>query len=275
MPDSDFDKQVANYVYRDAEGRKVFDRPKFTKDDGSKEVFYRHSAGDDWINPRSDRFYVKHQICRADKDRKLKWGDSDIPDPVRWPVSTPRIYWWTKPSICEACRGLGAAGVDIADGLLYLLPDVLDAVAAGTEDIWWCEGESDAQALERSCGVVATAHHQGAGKATLRQAEWLRGHARRVILGMDMDRPGVGCVIRRFDLLRKVGVPLEQIAVVQPHRDLTNGGEVTATKGVDLKDHLEAGMNLAEVNIIRDLRPLRAIAETVSPKTYRDYTKNS
>ena len=141
-----------------------------------------------------------------------------------------------------------------ADSYLYNVPELLQAKESGA-DIWWCEGEKDADRLEEE-DVTTTSHHGGAGHINAAQAEWFRGHTGRVILLMDLDEdgptganPGAYDVIRRYDLLLAVGITREQIRVAAPK------------VGKDIYDHLVAGRTLDELVWVTDLRPLRDKAE--------------
>jgi hypothetical protein len=178
---------------------------------------------------------------------------------LRWrfdpPTPRPKDFsyrWWPTPyrQIHEKREG--------ADDLIYRLPAVLAAQEAG-ETIWWTEGERDADGLS-AVGVVATSHHGGAGKTTPEQAGWFRGHRGLVVLLYDLDRdderggnPGAFDVIRRYRLLREVGIPRDQIAVGH------------ARAGKDVSDHLAAGHSVDELVWLRDLTGLfRKAARTTS-----------
>lgn len=137
-----------------------------------------------------------------------------------------------------------------ADRYLYRMADVMRAIRDG-DDIWWCEGESDANAVGDE-GQYATSHHGGAGKATVAQAEWFRGHKGQVVLPFDRDsddkRGGnVGAldVVRRYDLLRSVGLESRQLVVVSP------------LVGKDMQDHITDGCDIDEVLLFPDIQPLR------------------
>lgn len=159
-----------------------------------------------------------------------------------WAPVEPHGWAW------EWCKPPGA------DGYLYHLPDLLGAKASG-DDIWWCEGEKDADRLEEE-DVITTSHHGGAGKVTARQAEWFRGHPGRVILLYDRDEdgptganPGAYDVVRRYDMLRAVGIPSERIGVAGP------------AVGKDIFDHLNAGQPLDAIEWVADLDPFREKAK--------------
>lgn len=72
--------------------------------------------------------------------------------------------------------------------LVYRLPELRSAIAAGEELACVVEGEKDADTL-RALGFVATCNPNGAGKWTDAHGEHLRG-VRRVAIFADNDRPG-------------------------------------------------------------------------------------
>ena len=94
-----------------------------------------------------------------------------------------------------------------ADMLVYRLPEVREGIAEG-QTVHWCEGEKDADALA-GIGIVATSHHQGAGRAHPLQASSI-SDARRIRLWVDKDpeHPEVGAydAWRRFTLLVDAGM---------------------------------------------------------------------
>jgi Toprim domain-containing protein len=117
-----------------------------------------------------------------------------------------------------------------ADWYLYRLDVIYPLIARSeSEPIYWCEGEKDADALA-DLSVASTTHHQGAGKATLQQASWLK-RARRVVLVADLDDAGAYDAARRHDLLLEAGCKGE-ISIVR------------AQEGNDAADHLAAGYRL-------------------------------
>jgi len=140
----------------------------------------------------------------------------------------------------------------LADNYIYRMPQVLQAKDEGT-DIWWTEGESDADSLWNEFGIIATSHHGGAGKVSRTQASWLRGHRGRIILAYDLDQDtphggnvGAFDLILRYDLLRAVGVSERQIYVVH------------AREGKDIRDHIDKGWHPLKAVPVKDLTPLRA-----------------
>lgn len=144
-----------------------------------------------------------------------------------------------------------------ADRYLYHLRELLRAKASGA-DVWWTEGEKDADRLEEELegDDCTVSHHQAAGNSTPEQAEWFRDHNGYVVLLMDMDQdneyganPGAFDVIRRYDQLREVGLPKERLRVAAP------------AVGKDVHDHLSAGLGLSDLVAVTDLRPLREKAK--------------
>jgi hypothetical protein len=169
--------------------------------------------------------------------RKKRYG-------YRYPIdhseATGRVYAWEYRKH------------PLADTLLYRLPHLL---ANRRADLRWTEGERDCEALVESFGVLATSHHGGAGKATPKQAEWLRGRKGRIFLVADRDPAGTYDVVRRYDLLRAVGIPKKRLRIVWP---------VPAFKGADARDHIEAGFGLDDFVPVKIDR-LREEAATVIP----------
>lgn len=136
-----------------------------------------------------------------------------------------------------------------ADNYLWRVPSIL---ANPNDEWWWTEGEKDAKALYEA-GVEATSHHGGAGHTTLAQARWL-AQARRVVLVVDRDVNGAYCALRRYRLLRKVGLTPRQIRFVH------------AAVGKDAADHLAAGWHLEDFLRAR-LVIVKKLAAEYSPTT--------
>jgi hypothetical protein len=119
-----------------------------------------------------------------------------------------------------------------ADYYLYRL-DALWSVRAACArmDVYWCEGEKDADRLAAGgrlgIPVDTTSHHQGAGNATAQQAKWLLS-AGRVFLVADADEPGAYDAAVRYDLLVDAGFKGE-LSIVR------------AREGKDAADHCDAG----------------------------------
>jgi hypothetical protein len=145
------------------------------------------------------------------------------------PPKTKRIneQWW--------CYGKPA----IADGLLWNMPAVVEAIKAG-KPIHWCAGEKDAIRLQRELppGHVATSVHQGEGHGGATKEQFaLFGECRsKIYLYADCDhreKPGKYTgwrdAIDRYDGLLKVGIGEDQLRVRLPK------------SGNDVYDHFEAG----------------------------------
>lgn len=180
---------------------------------------------------------------------------------VRWrldpPVPRPKTftYRWR--------RGPGCAWVpqkpDCADRYVYRLPQLLTSLSS-TDCIWWPEGEGCATAL-CSVGAVATSHHQGAGKVTVAQARWFKGYRGTVILVADRDLPGAADAVRRYDLLRHVGIPSSRLRLV------VAADEVHETPGTDAADHLAAGLSLDDFRAV-PIKTARRYAARAQPAHY-------
>lgn len=118
--------------------------------------------------------------------------------------------------------------------VLYALPDVLAAVAAG-EPVYVAEGEKDADALARA-GVTATTWTEGAWKPDQRPkwrpayTETLRGA--HVVIVRDRDETGRHTAATIAALLEPVAA---SVAVVEP------------TQGKDAADHLAAGLTVGDL----------------------------
>lgn len=165
--------------------------------------------------------FLDHQGALLFQKVRFRALSPDAPRPKTFRYWTPSAY-----------GGIGAPGKpDIADSIIYNLPDVLAAIAAD-ETVHSTEGEADADELT-ALGYTATSHHQGAGHFTPEQAAWLRG-AQRVVLWADRDIPGAYDVWRRWQLLLAAGVPEEGLVIV------------VARTGKDARDHLNAGHTVSD-----------------------------
>jgi hypothetical protein len=135
---------------------------------------------------------------------------------------------------------------------LYRLPQVLEAVAAGTT-VFVCEGEKDVHSLERA-GEVATTNPGGAGKWRPEHAMTLDGAAEVVVVS-DADEPGRAHALAVADSLTgRVG----KLLVVEP------------AHGKDVSEHLGAGRTVDELTVSYDsddtpLSPSAASAIVQSP----------
>jgi hypothetical protein len=111
--------------------------------------------------------------------------------------------------------------------LLYRLPEVLAAVAAG-DDVYIVEGEKDADAMA-AAGAVATCNSGGAGKFRHETARYLAGGS--LVIVRDRDEAGHQ---HARDVFRKVKPLAKSVRVVDPRA------------GKDAADHLAAGLGVAD-----------------------------
>ena len=88
---------------------------------------------------------------------------------VRWRLDPPlngrtkeiKYRWRYDSNHAWVYRMAQMPDWDVHRHLIYNLPTILEEVARGG-DIWWTEGEKDANALIE-LGIAATTHHGGAG----------------------------------------------------------------------------------------------------------------
>jgi 5S rRNA maturation endonuclease (ribonuclease M5) len=116
--------------------------------------------------------------------------------------------------------------------VVYRLPDVLEAAAAGGE-IFVVEGEKDVEALERA-GYTATCNPMGAGKWDDTYTRFLKG-ARRVLVVADKDEPGRAHATAVGGSLERAGIPYTVWE---------------AAVGKDAADHLGAGKTVEEFEVV-------------------------
>lgn len=136
-------------------------------------------------------------------------------------------------------------GIGPHNDVMYQEP-VLSAALSRGVDVLWVEGEKDADSALAAWNIPATSHYQGGAGAILQQAAKLAyaiTSGSNIGLVMDRDRVGVQVAWHHARLLRKVGVPYQQIVflAVRP-RDLH----------ADLSDHIAAGYgpdDLLEVSV--------------------------
>lgn len=121
--------------------------------------------------------------------------------------------------------------------VLYRLPSVLEAVKNGTT-IYCVEGEADVGSLV-DLGKIATCNPMGAGKWKPEYTDSLAG-ARSVIIVADKDKPGRDhAKTIRDSLVGKVG----KVWIVE------------AKEGKDVSDHLAAGYQLGDLELVSDNAP--------------------
>jgi len=147
-------------------------------------------------------------------------------------------YWAPK---------VGDDALEFAEKALYHLDEVLWALR-DSEPVLWAEGEKDADAI-RGCGGVATTHWQGAGHATIWQAQWFASGSSPITLVADCDEPGAWCAVSRYDLLRSAGVERSQLRIVAPPKPYKDAAQA-----------LQAGRTLREFRRVRSaaVRPVAA-----------------
>lgn len=210
---------------------------------------------------------------------------------------------------------------ELADRCLYRLQVLRRAIqtpdGGARLTAVWTEGEKDAdiiadvlawndlglvtlnynqfgRCISETTEGVAVSHHGGALKATPQQAEHFRGFRGRVLVAVDWDDAGAACGLRRYGLLRRVGLQHSQLRLVRaangalaypalPSLRATGGGgrgpvelsgadrfalEELATEqnlsgkpsgGADLADHVAAGYGLRDLVRVRRAE-LRAAA---------------
>jgi hypothetical protein len=150
-----------------------------------------------------------------------------------------------------------------ANDLLYRLPELLEAFGGGAARIiYWTEGEKDCKTMVEKFGVVATSHHQGATHATPGQAAWLERFGGTIVLVADWDVAGCADALRRYALLRAVGIRTDQLRVV---RGRASRGRPPLAHGKDVTDHVKAGFGLDDL-VSLSVETLQRHARRFAPK---------
>ena len=123
---------------------------------------------------------------------------------------------------------------------LYREAEAIVALTAGNI-LYLVEGEGDADAIVRA-GAVAATNISGARKFRARHAKTLASveSCSRLLIVADRDEDGARHAGQVRERLLAAGVSEERIAVVE------------ATQGHDARDHLEAGLGLADLRIVHD-----------------------
>jgi hypothetical protein len=193
--------------------------------------------------------------------RKLRYAPpcGDPPKAFRMQARIREGHVWLTPKMLDANHP-EAEWPQYFNRLLYRLPALLAATA---EDgpVFWVAGEKDADAVA-SLGVVAVTHHQGeAVGPSAAQAEHFRGWRGGVYLVADRDTTGAFDVVRRFDLLRAVGVPAKHLRIVV--------GAVEG-KGCDAFDHVAAGGGLDDFRTVPVDRAREIAATSTAQRRSRD-----
>lgn len=148
----------------------------------------------------------------------------------------------------------------IADRLMWNMTDLIAAVETG-EDVWWCEGEKDADNLADVLeqGVTTSVHQGGSAPIEAEQAEIFRDSRSRFYVVLDVDRNGYKHAVNRYEALRDVGVPAGRLHLLAP------------VEGVnDLSDHLDAGHGiegLRKLTITEVRKTLTAMDEEKKAKS--------
>jgi len=110
--------------------------------------------------------------------------------------------------------------------VLYRMPEVLAAVAAGTP-VWLVEGEKDVHTAE-TLGLVATTNTQGADSFAAALAEVFRGATVHVVL--DRDKAGYERGMGLHQVLTAVGATVQLLL------------PATTERKSDLTDHVDGGL---------------------------------
>lgn len=134
--------------------------------------------------------------------------------------------------------GIGKEGWE--KGLLYGRPGLEKGLHEG-QDIYLCEGERDADTVEREWSGCSTSHYQGAAGMRPDQAEVL-AKAARIFIMSDRDVTGYQLAWHHLNLLVEVGVPQTNIVVVLPG--------VRQDKA-DITDHVNAGLGPDKLVAVR------------------------
>jgi hypothetical protein len=133
----------------------------------------------------------------------------------------PKSFWQQRVD----ANGQWVTGLGDVERVLYHLPDIIAAVAAG-RTIWLAEGEKDVDNL-RAHGLDATCNSGGAGKFLPQHADVLRGATVTIVV----DRDATGWKHAR-----------EVTALLKQHDCIVT--TVAAAIGKDASDHLGAGLTV-------------------------------
>ena len=196
----------------------------------------RYTYRDIWGHEQFRKIRYRHDPCFCGKGKSFEYAW--CPDPEEaWDSLRYKPPW--------------------ADAYLYRLDEWwLDYRTGRISEVWWAEGEKDADALAR-VHLPATSHHQGAGNASAQQAAWFakigkgKGKGRRVVLVADLDDAGAYCAATRNNLLIDAGFRGE-IRIVR------------AASGNDAADHLAAGHRPGEFVPV-DMPALSEVAASYGP----------
>lgn len=137
-----------------------------------------------------------------------------------------RLYWKSGRGCAEKWQP------NWASKAIYNLPVVLDALRAG-EDVWFTEGERDADTLMTVARVAATTTHQGIERITPEQAAWFVQGDSQINILMDNDEPGRFGGWSRYVALTQAGVDRSRVRLWLPAKGLKDVTEAVAALGLD------------------------------------------
>jgi hypothetical protein len=180
---------------------------------------YPHRPAEDgpWLREHHYRDEEGRTLYKICKDTKKRWA-AFRPDPAS---STG----WQR-------------GIGDARRVLYRLPEVIDSI--GTEPVWCCEGERDADTAA-SVGLIGTA--APFNKWSKVDLSSLRG--RQCVVVCDRDAPGYAQGLMRAAKLRELGALVDDEDIVWPGlahdslvNDLTDLVDVVGTHPYDISESL-------------------------------------
>lgn len=155
------------------------------------------------LSPRRTHTFTYQDVIGRDVVRKQRFALMSVRDGSWAGDKTYLVSHRSIPSLLLDAQAWDPGVGEWAQGLMYHLPTVLRTVGDGGE-VWWCEGERDADAIADYWDVVATSHYQGSAGAREDQAKVLVG-ARCINIVMDNDDVGCQIAWHHASLLRKVG----------------------------------------------------------------------
>lgn len=151
---------------------------KTTKQDKNGKYYYAPEIEKKSVRPKQTRFFY-YQDFEGNNLVQVKRVDSGDGKKPKYSQ-----YHWTGKSY-----RIGLGGIERADIPLYKYADVREAIKGG-ETIYFCEGETTAEALIGK-GLTATTNLGGSGQKRFEHyAKCLEGAA-AVILCPDRDKPGI------------------------------------------------------------------------------------
>jgi hypothetical protein len=136
-----------------------------------------------------------------------------------------RLYWKKGRRVVERVQP------DWRDRIIYNLPVVLDALRAG-DDVWFAEGERDADTLAMVGRVAATTIHQGISRMTPLQAKWFVPGDSTINIVMDNDEAGAFGAWSRYMTLTDAGVAQDRLKLWRPGKDFKDVTEAVLEVGL-------------------------------------------